>query len=196
MMQSLTSSDTLDQPPTSMTLSREISTRLDRLRRLMDRQRERSDQNGVLPPGWSPSEQEYNNITPQLQPDASIVGNELRHWSRTDRPPCRRSSDELDDDKGRQAKRQRVAGESPFRYGYHGQADLARLRLELSNVIGGTFNSRGPIDYGPENILSNDRSVYCSRSKECCLVLQHHAGLEFCLESLCIVAPDRGFSAP
>lgn len=83
-----------------------------------------------------------------------------------------------------------------FKYGHYGQVEPGRLMLDLVSCDGDTHDERGPIYFGPENILKHDKSVYSSKSSKCNIVLRHHDGTAFCLEKLYIVAPDRGFTAP
>ena len=50
--------------------------------------------------------------------------------------------------------------------------------------------------YKVQNVLSNDKSVYCSQSSRCNLLLKHMPDAPFCLEKLVIRAPNGGFTAP
>ncbi|KAF2756057.1 hypothetical protein EJ05DRAFT_88148 [Pseudovirgaria hyperparasitica] len=85
-----------------------------------------------------------------------------------------------------------------FSYGHFGQVVPGRLRMEIVSCDGGEYadaDSRSVL-YRPENILRNDRSVYCTKSSECNILLQHQGGTTFCVEQIVIRAPRKGFTAP
>ncbi|CAD0087066.1 unnamed protein product [Aureobasidium vineae] len=94
-------------------------------------------------------------------------------------------------------KRRKLTHESNYKYGRYGQVEPGRLRLELESCDGEVHNEEcSGIDFGPENILKHDKSVYCSRASKCNIVLRHHDDSTFCLEKLYIIAPENGFTAP
>ncbi|KAL8843115.1 MAG: hypothetical protein Q9170_000245 [Blastenia crenularia] len=80
-------------------------------------------------------------------------------------------------------------------YGYRGQVVPGPLRMEIVFCNGG-LHDYSKDRYGPENILRNDLSVYCTRSSKCDMVLRHEGGAPFCLQKLVIKAPETGFTAP
>ncbi|KAL8739303.1 MAG: hypothetical protein Q9181_000033 [Wetmoreana brouardii] len=80
-------------------------------------------------------------------------------------------------------------------YGYRGQVVPGTLRMEIAFCDGG-LHECGEIDYSPENVLRNDLSVYCTRSRKCNMILRHEGGTPFCLQKLVIKAPETGFTAP
>lgn len=82
-----------------------------------------------------------------------------------------------------------------FTYGYKGQVARGRLRMEVLSCDGGEHD-RGSSLYRVQNVLSNDKSVYCSQSGRCNILLRHIGEMPFCLEKMIIRAPDRGFTAP
>lgn len=82
-----------------------------------------------------------------------------------------------------------------FKYGYKGQVARGRLRMEVVSCDGGEYDRDSSL-YKVQNVLSNDKSVYCSQSGRCNLLLKHIGELPFCLEKIVIRAPDRGFTAP
>ncbi|ORY16173.1 hypothetical protein BCR34DRAFT_597966 [Clohesyomyces aquaticus] len=84
-----------------------------------------------------------------------------------------------------------------FRYGYNGQVVPGRLRMEVVSCDGGEYekySSNGL--YSIHNVLKNDKSVYCSESSRCNLLLKHTGETPFALEKIVIRTPDRGFTAP
>lgn len=85
----------------------------------------------------------------------------------------------------------------PIKYGYYGQVEPGRLKMELVSCDGGEHKDpRSPEDLGPQNILRHDKSVYCSESSCVNIVLRHADDTAFCLEKLHIVAPENGFTSP
>lgn len=104
-------------------------------------------------------------------------------------------------DQAPQAKRRRLdtdyvpSSAKRHRYGHYGQVVPGVLRLSLADRLRCVYG-HGDVSYQAENLLRNDRSVFCSAHSTCELVLTHHDDAPFTLEKLCIVAPDRGFSAP
>ncbi|KAF2868311.1 hypothetical protein BDV95DRAFT_579581 [Massariosphaeria phaeospora] len=104
-------------------------------------------------------------------------------------------------DQRRQTKRRKLAHDaSPaaqyhaFRYGYKGQVVPGRLKMEVVSCDGGEYSSSGL--YKIHNVLRNDKSVYCSESSHCNLLLKHISEAPFALDKVVIRAPDRGFTAP
>ncbi|CAF9917432.1 MAG: hypothetical protein ALECFALPRED_011149, partial [Alectoria fallacina] len=85
-----------------------------------------------------------------------------------------------------------------FNYGYRGQVLPGPLKMEIVSCDGGlhTEAARHGREYLPENVLHNDRSVYCTDSNKCNLILRHMGETTFCLKKLVIKAPARGFTAP
>ncbi|KAF2004522.1 hypothetical protein P154DRAFT_45883 [Amniculicola lignicola CBS 123094] len=84
-----------------------------------------------------------------------------------------------------------------FKYGYKGQVVPGRLKMEITTCDGGEYEkytSEGL--YKVQNVLKNDKSVYCSERPQCNLLLKHIGEMPFVLEKLVIKAPDRGFTAP
>ena len=85
----------------------------------------------------------------------------------------------------------------PIRYGYYGQVEAGRLKMELVSCDGGQHKDpRSPEDLGPQNILRHDKSVYCSERSCVNIVMRHADDTPFCLEKLHIVAPENGFTSP
>ncbi|KAF2676784.1 hypothetical protein K458DRAFT_321277 [Lentithecium fluviatile CBS 122367] len=108
------------------------------------------------------------------------------------------------DNAHRQPKRRKLDHETRpaseydyYKYGYEGQAVSTRLKMEVASCDGGEFEwSESERLYKVQNVLSNDKSVYCSRSSRCNLLLKHVPEAPFCLEKIVIRAPNRGFTAP
>ena len=93
-----------------------------------------------------------------------------------------------------------LGGFSPgFSYGYHGQVVPGPLKMEIATCDGGHYNDsagHGRFSYWPENVLRNDKSVYCTESNKCNIILRHQGETPFCLKKLVIKAPATGFTAP
>lgn len=84
-----------------------------------------------------------------------------------------------------------------FSYGYRGQVVPGALRMEIVSCDGGLHaESRHGRQYWPENVLRNDKSVYCTDSSKCNIIMRHQGETTFCLKKLVIKAPERGFTAP
>lgn len=102
----------------------------------------------------------------------------------------------------RRAKRRRLDEDYPLgfkaiNYGYRGQVVSGALKMEIVSCDGGLHaDSRHGREYWPENVLRNDKSVYCTDSSKCNIIMRHQGGTTFCLKKLVIKAPDRGFTAP
>ena len=105
----------------------------------------------------------------------------------------------------RRAKRRRLDADPPsaghlrgFSYGYRGQVVSGPLKMEIFSCDGGlhTEAARQGREYWPENVLRNDKSVYCTDNNQCNLILRHMGETTFCLKKLVIKAPERGFPAP
>ena len=85
-----------------------------------------------------------------------------------------------------------------FTYGYRGSVVSGPLKMEIVSCDGGlhTEAARHGRDYWPENVLRNDKSVYCTDDNKCNLILRHMGETTFCLKKICIKAPEQGFTAP
>lgn len=85
-----------------------------------------------------------------------------------------------------------------FLYGYRGQVVPGRLRMEIVRCDGGPHSdaARYGREYCAENVLRDDKSVYCTPSSRCNIFLRHQGETSFCLSKLVIKAPERGFTAP
>ena len=83
-------------------------------------------------------------------------------------------------------------------YGHRGQVISGPLRMEIDFCDGGLHeeSALGSRDYIPENVLINNKDVYCTRSSKCDLVLRHMGSASFCLQKIVIKAPETGFTAP
>ena len=105
----------------------------------------------------------------------------------------------------RRRKRRKLESDAPntghmngFSYGFRGQAIPGPLVMELADCDGGihTDAARNGKEYWPENVLRNDKSVYCTDKNKCNIILRHMGETTFCLKKLVIKAPERGFTAP
>ncbi|KAK4146297.1 uncharacterized protein C8A04DRAFT_35019 [Dichotomopilus funicola] len=83
-----------------------------------------------------------------------------------------------------------------FRYGRFGQLEPGELKMEIVSCDGGVYSDEHSLAYPPENILKNDKSVYCTKSNRCNIVLKHQGGTVFSLQELVIKAPGSKFSCP
>jgi hypothetical protein len=81
----------------------------------------------------------------------------------------------------------------PVIYGWNGQVESGLLRLEIASCDGGEYKQN---TYSAENVLRDDKTVYCSHKSKCNLLFRHQAESIFHLESLVIQAPETGFTAP
>ena len=90
----------------------------------------------------------------------------------------------------------------PITYGYYGQVEPGRLKLELVSCDGGVHHDHSNPEtfLGAENVLRHDKSVYCSEmgneAGPVNIVLRHADDTPFCLERLFVVGPEHGFTAP
>lgn len=106
-----------------------------------------------------------------------------------------------DAEHGRRAKRRRLDTDRVdlsfpgFSYGRYGQVEPGKLKMEIVSCDGGIFQEHGG-NYGAENVLKNDRTVYCTKSNRCNLVLRHQGATVFSLKELIIKAPHSGYTAP
>jgi hypothetical protein len=83
------------------------------------------------------------------------------------------------------------------KYGRKGQVVPGRLKMDIVSCDGGEHRKDNPPGlYRVQNVLRNDKSVYCSESAQCNLLLKHTGEASFALEKVVIRAPDRGFTAP
>ena len=104
----------------------------------------------------------------------------------------------------RRAKRRKLDGDplsssfKGFNYGYYGQVVPGKLKMEIFSCDGGlhTDAARHGTEYCSENVLRNDKSVYCTDSNNCNIVMCHQGKTPFCLDKLVIKAPERGFTSP
>ena len=87
-----------------------------------------------------------------------------------------------------------------FSYGYHGQVAPGRLKMDISDYEGGHLMEQDELlpekNYHPNNILRNDKSVYCSKEDRCNIILKHLGETPFTVTKIIIKAPDCGFTAP
>lgn len=81
-------------------------------------------------------------------------------------------------------------------YGHFGQVVAGPLKMEIVACDGGQLRDDNRMLYRPENVLRNDKSVYCTEQPRCSLLLTHHSETSFALEKLIIKGPDKGFTAP
>ncbi len=85
-----------------------------------------------------------------------------------------------------------------FSYGYRGQVVSGPLKMEFVSCDGGIHNeaARHGKEYWPDNVLRNDKSVYCTDGSKCNIILRHLGETSFCLRKVVIKAPERGFTEP
>lgn len=90
--------------------------------------------------------------------------------------------------------------EPPPKYGWYGQVVPGRLKMSILSCDGGYHTERDEEcihrHYTPENILPNDKSVYCTEKDRCDIILKHWKETPFSLTKIVIKTPDAGFTAP
>ncbi|CAD6447585.1 aefc5370-d2b2-4b30-a28e-85fc374f8741 [Sclerotinia trifoliorum] len=83
-----------------------------------------------------------------------------------------------------------------FKYGRYGQVEPGTLQMEIVSCDGGLFQSFPEGEYGSDNVLKDDNTVYCTKSNRCNIVLKHQGETTFSLTELVIKAPHKGYTAP
>ena len=103
----------------------------------------------------------------------------------------------------RRAKRRKLDSSTTvqgFKYGYRGQVISGPLWMGILSCDGGHISEatgRSRIThYSPQNILRNDKSVYCTESSDCNIIFRHVGDTPFNLKKVVIKAPKSGFDAP
>ena len=89
--------------------------------------------------------------------------------------------------------------EQSISYGHHGQVAPGRLKMSIVTCDGGHLKESEDViirNYAAENILQNDKSVYCTELNKCNIVLKHSGETLFTLSKIVIKTPDIGFTAP
>ena len=200
MLTDIYQSGNYDLPAATNSLSENVSTRLDRLRRTLERHRDESrrESENARHSRWGAAPNlRRRRLRPAGNHLATFEGrNDQYHFHSSE------SSEAEEDTRPRHAKRRKLnhhnvpAETKSYKYGHYGQVEPGRLKLDLYSCDGGVLNERGPIYYGEHNILKHDQSVYCSKTPKCNIILRHHDRTDFCLEKLYIVAPNSGFTAP
>jgi hypothetical protein len=83
-----------------------------------------------------------------------------------------------------------------FSYGHNGQVVAGPLRLEIVSCDGGAYSEPHIGSSWPQNVLTDDISVYCTKSNRCNMLLKHVGGMPFSLTRLVVKAPRNGYDAP
>ena len=100
------------------------------------------------------------------------------------------------------AKRRKLDTGGHSRYGYHGEVVPGQLQMRILCCDGGYHQDNPPNTipngraYGEDNILRNDKSVYCTHRNRCNIVLCHQGETPFTVRKIIIKAPPRGFTSP
>ncbi|KAF6837863.1 hypothetical protein CPLU01_02749 [Colletotrichum plurivorum] len=81
-----------------------------------------------------------------------------------------------------------------FRYGRYGQVEPGQLKMEILSCDGGLFDNKH--SYAYDNILRDDKTVYCTQSSRCNIILRHQGATAFSLKELVIKAPASNYSSP
>lgn len=69
--------------------------------------------------------------------------------------------------------------------------------MDIVSCDGGEYpNPHTPINNYPENVLTDDATVYCTESNTCNMLLKHVGGMPFTLTKIVVKAPKAGFDAP
>ncbi|QSZ30542.1 hypothetical protein DSL72_000096 [Monilinia vaccinii-corymbosi] len=83
-----------------------------------------------------------------------------------------------------------------FKYGRYGQVEPGTLQMEIVSCDGGLFQNGVEGEYGLENVLKDDDTVYCTKSNRCNMILKHRGETTFSLTEIAIRAPHKGYTAP
>ncbi len=89
----------------------------------------------------------------------------------------------------------------PVSYGYRGQVVLGKLDMIVKFCDGGIYEGHQHCctmhgNYGPENILNTDGSVYCTKGSRANIILAHKGERPFTMQELIIKAPRSGYTSP
>lgn len=96
------------------------------------------------------------------------------------------------------AKRRKLDSGGHPRYGYRGEVVPGPLQMKILCCDGGYHQdgiSQGRA-YGEDNILRNNKSVYCTHKNRCNIVLCHQGETPFAVKKIVIKAPPRGYTSP
>lgn len=102
----------------------------------------------------------------------------------------------------RRSKRRKMDSDpvdEQHRYGYHGRVVSGALKMGILLCDGGYITESGrskTLYYTPQNILRNDKSVYCTQAGECNIIFCHMGNQPFSLKKVVLKAPKSGFDAP
>ena len=110
----------------------------------------------------------------------------------------------------RQRKRRKIdhegrhhgVGMNGFRYSVRGSVTPGPLKMEIVSCDGGLMHTDAARilgrEYGPDNVLRNDKSVYCTNANanRCNIIIRHRDEATFTLSKIVIKAPTTGFTAP
>ncbi|KAA8577002.1 hypothetical protein EYC84_007021 [Monilinia fructicola] len=119
-------------------------------------------------------------------------------------PPSRFSSPEYvaEGEHNRRVKRRKLDQDNKkdswegFKYGRYGQVEPGTLQMEIVSCDGGLFQNGVEGEYGLENVLKDDNTVYCTKSNRCNMILKHQGETTFSLTEIVIRAPHKGYTAP
>ncbi|KAB8302197.1 hypothetical protein EYC80_005642 [Monilinia laxa] len=119
-------------------------------------------------------------------------------------PPSRFSSPEYvaEGEHNRRVKRRKLDQDNKkdswegFKYGRYGQVEPGILQMEIVSCDGGLFQTGVEGEYGLENVLKDDNTVYCTKSNRCNMILKHQGETTFSLTEIVIRAPHKGYTAP
>ena len=96
------------------------------------------------------------------------------------------------------AKRRKLDSRGHSRYGYRGEVVPGPLQMRILSCDGGyhSDNINEGQSYQDDNILRNDKSVYCTSKNRCNIVLGHQGETPFTVSKIVIKAPPRRFTSP
>ncbi|KAF2404612.1 hypothetical protein EJ06DRAFT_553463 [Trichodelitschia bisporula] len=79
-------------------------------------------------------------------------------------------------------------------YGHFGQVEPGQLKLEIVKCEGVDYHNDTRLVHRVENVLRDDKTIYCAKSSRCNLMFRHQAEALFTLESLVIKAAQSCYA--
>ena len=166
---------------------------------------------GGPPPFSAQANPPAGSLMQELENVSSVANSVAENLRRASRQPDTRTDrvrreDSNEDEVSRRRKRRKTdhperpssLGTHAFKYGDKGSVVPGPLMMEIEACDGGilpTLSMHGQ-RYAVENVLRNNKSVYCTHQSQCNLILRHKGEATFSLTKLVIKSPEAGFTAP